>query len=189
MIRTLSKQITRTGLSIRAQSTNLKFKPVLDPPTDPIEETARSAFEKSCYLLINWKISENAPVSEAVNRMCAHQIGVLAVTEGDGEDGDVVGVISERDYLNKIAFLKRPKDTKVREVCTYGKANLISVTLDNPIDACMRKMIDSNLRHLLIRQKQTGNIVGVISIKDIVKCAVAKHDAVVSRLSGMVDES
>lgn len=28
---------------------------------DPLEETARSAFAKSCYQNIGWKISEHAP--------------------------------------------------------------------------------------------------------------------------------
>lgn len=144
----------------------LEFRPVLDPPTDPLDETARSAFEKSCYLRINWKISENANCNEAVKRMVGNKIGALAVTEGDGDQGEVIGIISERDYLSKVAFLgKDPKQTKVSEVCTHGKANLVSVTLDNPIDACMRKLLNHNCRHLLIRQKATGKIVGIMSMK------------------------
>ena len=73
-------------------------------------------------------------------------------------DGDVVGIISERDYLGKVSFMnKKAEDTKISEVCTYGAVNLVSVTLDNPIDQCMRKMLDRNVRHLLIREKETGN--------------------------------
>lgn len=62
----------------------------------------------------------------------------------------------------------------------------ISVTLDNPIDNCMRKMLDCNVRHLLIREKATGVMVGMISVKDIVKCALAKQDAMIGRLTEMV---
>jgi hypothetical protein len=50
-------------------------------------------------------------------------------------------------------------------------------------------MLGRDIRHLLIRQKETGSIVGMISVKDIVKCANAKHDAIVGRLTGMVVES
>ena len=53
---------------------------------------------------------------------------------------------------------KEAKNTKVSEVCTYGAVNLISLTLDNPIDKCMRKMLDRNVRHLLIREKETGQL-------------------------------
>ena len=95
--------------------------------------------------------------------MVANKIGALAVKNAQGE---VVGLISERDYLCKIGFLGRTsKSTKVSEICTHGKANLVSVTLDNPIDNCMRKMLDCNVRHLLIREKTTGDMVGMISVK------------------------
>jgi CBS domain-containing protein len=152
-----------------------------------MEQTARHAFAQSCYLKINWKISEQAMVEEALHRMVVNKIGCLAVTEGAGDSGTVVGIISERDYVGKVALLnKNPKTTPVSEVCTHGKANLISVTLDNPVDACMRKVLARDIRHLLIREKDTGNMVGLISIKDLVKCVVAKHDAVVHRLESVV---
>jgi signal-transduction protein with cAMP-binding, CBS, and nucleotidyltransferase domain len=156
----------------------------LSTKVDPLDETARSAFEKSCYLKIDWKINENSTVLDAINRMVANKIGALAVTN---DQGNVIGVISERDYLCKIGFLgKTSKSTKVSEICTHGEANLVSVTLDNPIDACMAKMLNRNVRHLLIREKGSGNMVGMISVKDIVKCAIAKQDAVVDRLTEMV---
>lgn len=70
-----------------------------------------------------------------------------------------------------------------------GRTNLVSVTLDNPIDACMRKMINSNVRHLLVREKESSKFVGMISVKDIVKCAIVKHDAVVQQLTGFIVNS
>lgn len=120
--------------------------------------------------------------------MSANKIGALAVTNATG---DVIGIISERDYMTKIGVLgKTSQETKVSEICTHGKANLISVTVGNPIDHCMRKMLNSNTRHLLIRDKKDSeNMVGMISIKDIVKCSLIKHDAVVANLTGMVVNS
>jgi len=165
---------------------SLDFQPIEILP-DPLDETARSAFAKSCYLNMNWKISENATVFDAINRMVAYKIGALAVTKGDLDSNEVIGIISERDYLSKVGHMGRTsKTTFIREVATMGKANLISVTLDNPIDACMRKLLASNVRHLLIREKNTGTFVGMISIKDVVKCTLEKHDAVVNKLTGMV---
>ena len=132
-------------------------------------------------------IIENAKVIDAIQRMVAHKIGALAVTEGDGEEGNVIGIISERDYLCKIGFLNRTsRETNVKEICTYGNANLVSVTKENPIDQCMRKMIDRNVRHLLVREKDTSKMIGMISVKDIVKCTIAKHDAQIKRLTEMV---
>ncbi len=154
---------------------------------DDIDQTASDALTKSCYLKINWKISEKSFIEEAVHRMVVNKIGCLAVTQGTGEDGPIIGIVSERDYIGKVALLnKNPKTTLVSEVCTHGVANLVSVTLQNPVDACMRKMLDRDIRHLLIREKDTGKFVGMVSIKDMVKCTVAKHDAVVNRLENIV---
>ena len=120
--------------------------------------------------------------------MSANNIGALGVTKAGG--GEVIGIISERDYLNKIGVLGRTsKDTKVSQICTHGKSNLISVTMDNPIDKCMKKMVNSNVRHLFVREKESGKFVGLISVKDIVKCAIVKHDAVVQQLTGFIVNS
>jgi CBS domain-containing protein len=169
------------------RSINLGFIPYKEPEVDPLEETARSAFDKSCYKNINWKISENDFVLDAVQRMAGFKIGAIAVTKGDGENGEVIGVVSERDYLCKVALMNRTStNTKVGEIGTLGIANLVSVTLDNPIDACMRKMLDRNVRHLLIRDRSSGHMIGMISVKDIVKCTLAKHESMIAKLTEMV---
>lgn len=43
--------------------TSLDFQPL---DVDPLDETAASALAKSCYLKINWKISEEATVHDAI---------------------------------------------------------------------------------------------------------------------------
>lgn len=182
----LRRSTTKLLPKTRLMSTSEEFQPIEILP-DPLDETARSALSKSCYLNMNWKISENATVFDAINRMVAYKIGALAVTKGDLDNNEVIGIISERDYLAKVGQIGRTsKTTFIREIATMGKANLVSVTLDNPIDACMRKLLASNVRHLLIREKTTGSYVGMISIKDVVKCTLEKHDAVVNKLTGMV---
>ena len=92
--------------------------------------------------------------------MGGHRIGAVAVTEGSGKGGKVVGVFSERDYLTKVALLGRAsKDTKVGQVCTYGEANLVTVNADDSVDDCMKKMLARDIRHLLIRDEHgTTNI-------------------------------
>lgn len=173
-------------VSRMAKFSSLDFTPLPDPPMDPLEETARTAFEKSCYLKIDWKVSEDAPVEHAISLMTANKIGCLGVTKGYGKDGEVIGVVSERDFIKKVALLgKSVSDTKISEICTHG-ANLVSVTLDNPVDKCMKKMLSRDIRHLLIREKETGKFVGMLSIKDLIKCVVAKHEAVVNRYQDIV---
>ncbi len=184
--RSIIKSIRPTSRVMTRSFGIVDIRPNTASPED-LDLTARTAYEKSCYLKINWKISEEAFVDEAIQRMVANKIGCLAITQGPGEGGPIIGVFSERDYVSKVALLNRnSKETKLAEVSTYGVANLVSVTLDNPVDACMKKMLGRDIRHLLVREKDSGKIVGMLSIKDLVKCVVAKHDAVVGRLHDIV---
>jgi predicted transcriptional regulator len=53
---------------------------------------------------------------------------------------------------------------------------------DEPIDECMKKMIERDIRHLLIRDRD-GDVMSMLSIKDLVKVVVAKHNIVVRKLT------
>lgn len=75
---------------------------------DPLHETASSALAKSCYLRINWKIREDETVYNAIQRMSANNIGALAVVDS-GDSNEVIGIISERDYLNKVGLVRKLK--------------------------------------------------------------------------------
>ncbi len=120
---------------------------------------------------------------EAVKMMTANNVGCLGVTQNNS----VVGVISERDFLNKVAFLgKNADDVKVSEICTFGAANLVTVKLGDNIDICMQKMLGRDIRHLLVEENASDSIVGMISIKDVTKCTMAKADAKFDRLEGIV---
>jgi len=82
-----------------------------------------------------------------------------------------------------VALLGRSsKTTKVSEICTHGRQNLIVADLDEPVADCMRKMINKDMRHLLICDDR-GEVVGLLSIKDLVKEIVAQHKEVVQRLT------
>ncbi len=51
-----------------------------------IEEStsAKSAWEKSCYFEMDFRISEDATVYEAVQRFAAYDIGCLVTTDASG---------------------------------------------------------------------------------------------------------
>jgi len=87
-------------------------------------KTAENVFLKSCYHKIDFKINQNASVKEAVTRFTAFNIGCLAVSD---EQNKVIGVLSERDYINKVASLdKSGLDMKVRDICTFGPSIIIA---------------------------------------------------------------
>ena len=76
--------------------------------------------------------------------------------------------------------------TTVREAATTGRANLVTVCETADIETCMEKMLGRDIRHLMITAKSSETIVGMISVKDVVKCCVGKFEAKVGRLEEIV---
>jgi CBS domain-containing protein len=107
------------------------------------------------------RIEGDASVFDAVKRMVEAGVGSLLVTD----DGKISGIFTERDYLRRMTLEGRDdKETAVREVMT---SPLIVVTPETDIDECMAVMTDRRIRHLPV--VEAGQIVGIVSIGDIVK--------------------
>lgn len=140
---------------------------------------ASDAWKKSCYIEIDFTINEDLTVYDAVQRFAAFDIGALVVVDGNG---DISGVISERDYITKVALLGRTsKETKIREISTKT-ANLVTATPSDSLDDCMQKMIGKDIRHLPLLD-QDGKVVGMLSIKDLVKSVVKEKEKKIQVLS------
>jgi CBS domain-containing protein len=144
-----------------------------------MKTSAMNVFEKSCYHKIDFKINEDAPVKDAVNRFTAFNIGCLAVTN---EQNKVVGVCSERDFISKVAALdKNSNETKVKDICTY--APIIIARKEDSLETCMSKMMFKDIRHLLIIDEKKDEFVGLISIKDLTKEIMKRNNDTITRLS------
>lgn len=142
--------------------------------------SALNVFQKSCYYKIDFKINETATVKEAVTRFTAFNIGCLAVTD---KANKVVGVCSERDFINKVASLDKPTtEVKVKDICTYGPSIIIAKKNDS-LESCMNKMMFKDIRHLLVIDDNDEDFIGMISIKDLIKEIMKQNDDTITRLS------
>ena len=141
--------------------------------------SASTAWEKSCYNKIDYTISDDLTVYEAVQRFSAYNVGALVTINGEG---DISGVISERDYINKIALLgKTSKETRIKEIATTSH-NLNVATKEDTINSCMEKMLSKDIRHLPLVD-ESGKAIGLLSIKDLFKEVVQENNETISRLS------
>jgi len=126
-------------------------------------------------------IAPEAMVYEALKLMSEKEIGALLVLER----GRLVGIISERDYARKVILKgKSSLDTPVREVMT-GK--VVFVRPDNSLEECMALMTDKRVRHLPVLEGD--QILGVISIGDLVKATIAHKDFVIRQLENYITGS
>jgi CBS domain-containing protein len=108
------------------------------------------------------EIEAGAPVLEAVKRMVEANVGSLLVTK----DGDIAGIVSERDYLRRVA-----RDGPTGDEVTVGEimsSPLIVVSPETSIDECMALMTDRRIRHVPVVEGG-GDVVGIVSIGDVVK--------------------
>ena len=113
-------------------------------------------------------------VFEALVRMSEKNVGALPVVK----DGAVVGIISERDYARKL-ILKGLSSVTTR-VDDVMSSPVITVDTHKTVEACMNIMTDSHLRHLPV--VEDGKLLGLLSIGDLVKEAIAEQAALIQQL-------
>lgn len=120
-------------------------------------------------------ITPESSVFDALKLMAEKNIGALLVTT---EGGQVVGIITERDYARKVILMARSsKETPVREVMT---SSVMCVGPDRTSEECMALMTEHRLRHLPVMD---GNrLVGVISIGDLVKDIISEQKFTIEQL-------
>jgi CBS domain-containing protein len=146
--------------------------------TTPI--SAVGVFEKSCYHKIDFKINENATAQEGVIRFSVFNIGCLAVTN---DENKVVGVFSERDFINKVASVRKDSENvKIKDVCTMTPNVIIAKKTDS-LDECMRKMMFKDIRHLLVVDENNDDFIGMISVKDLIKEINIKNHDIIAKLT------
>src|SRR5213083_792212 len=125
-----------------------------------------------------FSISPDATVLEAVEIMDVKNVGALLVMDHER----LVGIISERDYTRKI-FLrgKRSRETKVSEIMS---TNVTVTHPREPVEKCLRLMTDKHIRHLPV--VEGDQVVGVISIGDLVKHVISCQQAAIAHLENYI---
>ncbi|MGA2102326.1 MAG: CBS domain-containing protein [Candidatus Sulfotelmatobacter sp.] len=106
-----------------------------------------------------YSVEATRTVLEAARFMMEHNVGALPVLR----NGDLAGIISERDIMNRVVAVGRtPGTTVVSEVMT---ANPRAVAADETIEECLFIMREFGFRHLpIVDGKQ---LKGLVSLRDV----------------------
>lgn len=106
-------------------------------------------------------ISPSDTVTDLVAILAEHRIGAVIVLDGS----DVAGIVSERDVVRRLGEVGAAVlQAKVSELMT---ADVITCAPGDYVDAIAETMTEHRFRHLPV--VENGELVGVVSIGDVVK--------------------
>ncbi|AAN65835.1 MULTISPECIES: CBS domain-containing protein [Pseudomonas] len=121
-----------------------------------------------------YTIGPDDSVLDALKLLAEKNIGALPVVEG----GQVVGIVSERDYARKLVLKGRSSAaTPVREIMS---APVVTVEPKQKLDFCMNLMTDRHLRHLPV--VDNGRLLGLLSIGDLVKETIDEQASLIKQM-------
>ena len=119
-------------------------------------------------------IAPHQMVLEALMVMAAKNVGALPVLK----EGKVVGIISERDYARKLVLKGRSSvGTPVSDIMV---APVITVDTHQTVETCMGIMSEKRLRHLPV--VENGELIGLLSIGDLVKDIISEQKFIIEQL-------
>lgn len=119
-------------------------------------------------------ISPASTVWDAIKMMTEKGVGALLVTENEA----LVGIVSERDYLKKVALMGRASQTTaVSEIMT---PNPFTVSPNQDMEACMKLMTEKRIRHLPV--VDNGKLIAMISIRDLLESTMEEQKHLIQQL-------
>jgi len=128
-----------------------------------------------------WSVTPETTVFDALRLMADKNIGALVVLKGNV----VAGIFSERDYARKVILKGQASKTlAVGEIMT---SEVVTVRPDLRVAACMAKMSDKHIRHLPV--VEAGQLVGLISIGDVVKAIISDKEFTIKQLENYISGS
>jgi CBS domain-containing protein len=126
-----------------------------------------------------WSVEADQPVLAAIQIMADRHVGALPVMRG----GQLVGVISERDYARKVTLLGR--SSAETEVWQIMSSPVVTVGPEDGVRHCMQLMTDRRIRHLPVVD-QGGSMIGMISIGDLVRAVIEEQQETIEQLERFI---
>jgi len=121
-----------------------------------------------------WSVAPEDSALAAVKIMADKDIGFLAVLK----NGSLIGVLSERDCVRKMILNNRqPNATQVADIMVR---EVVTADPSHTFGDCLRLMHQHRIRHLPVLE--SGKVIGVISIRDLLSEAVAHHAKIIEEL-------
>jgi CBS domain-containing protein len=120
-------------------------------------------------------VNATAPLNAAVEVLNSNRIGALVVVD---DRGDVAGILSERDIVRHLG--DDPAKVLAAPVSTIMTTRVITCTRQSTVSDLMETMTRHRIRHIPI--VEDGDLVGIVSIGDVVKRKIEEAEQEASAL-------
>lgn len=125
-----------------------------------------------------WSVAPDTTVYDALRLMAEKNIGAVLVLEEDC----IAGVLSERDVARKVALQGRTaQDTVARDIMS---TRVVGVGPGQTVEECMAIMTEKRIRHLPV--VDADQVVGVVSIGDVVKAIISHQEFMIGQLENYI---
>ena len=126
-------------------------------------------------------ISASATLHDLVNALNVHHVGALVVSP-DGKK--IEGIVSERDVVRAMpGRLNELTDVRVHDLMT---SDVITCSTNSTVAELMNIMTERRIRHVPVVD-ESGNLLSIISIGDVVKAHINELDVERKALSDYVN--
>jgi CBS domain-containing protein len=126
-------------------------------------------------------ISPDASVRDLLSLLAEHNIGAVIVSS---KDGALDGIVSERDVVRNLDGDDTVLDAKVQQIMT---AVVQTCEPGHDVDAVMAQMTEHRIRHVPVIDD--GDLVGVVSIGDVVKSRITQLEFERDQLDSYVHQT
>jgi CBS domain-containing protein len=108
----------------------------------------------------------NSSLLDIAKLLAQHGIGCIVIM---GEEDEIAGIVSERDLMRAIG----QAGSKVlnKPVSDFMTSNVVTAREDDTSERLMSEMTVHRIRHIPV--VETGRLIGLISIGDLVKMQIA----------------
>ncbi len=124
-------------------------------------------------------VKPGATIREAAEILAKRKIGTVVISE-DGKKP--LGILSERDIVRELA--SRGASILTETVDGYMTSNLVTCSLQATADAILSTMTEKRFRHMPVIEN--GDMVGIVTIGDVVKARLSELKMEKESLEGMI---
>ena len=125
-----------------------------------------------------YSVGPDSKVIDALRLMAEKNVGALVVLEGTR----LIGIFSERDYARKVILQgKSSGEISVREIMT---SDVVTIEPERTVEECMALVTSRRIRHLPVVENE--QLLGVISIGDLVKEVIAEQEQTIRQLESYI---